>query len=151
MSYSPTTWSTGDTITASAMNKIENGIANAGGSAIVRLSASGFPTQTWVYGYIVWATYDSQNSRWVLTQSTDTFWDGIVGFANDVPTIIPPFFTVLPTSDDVGVFFVPDGGADVSSVTGDITATDLYFSWGSLLSGAYRITGDGSISLAHST
>ena len=31
MSYSPTTWSTGDTITASAMNKIENGIANAGG------------------------------------------------------------------------------------------------------------------------
>ena len=34
MSYSPTTWSTGDTITASAMNKIENGIANAGGALI---------------------------------------------------------------------------------------------------------------------
>lgn len=33
MSYSPTTWSTGDTITASAMNKIENGIANAGGAS----------------------------------------------------------------------------------------------------------------------
>ena len=31
MSYTPTTWTTGDTITASAMNKIENGIANAGG------------------------------------------------------------------------------------------------------------------------
>ena len=31
MSYTPTNWSTGDTITASAMNKIENGIANAGG------------------------------------------------------------------------------------------------------------------------
>ena len=31
MSYTPTTWATGDTITASAMNKIENGIANAGG------------------------------------------------------------------------------------------------------------------------
>ena len=36
MSYTPTNWSTGDTITASAMNKIENGIANAGdGSANV--------------------------------------------------------------------------------------------------------------------
>lgn len=32
MSYTPTTWTTGDTITASAMNKIEQGIANAGGS-----------------------------------------------------------------------------------------------------------------------
>ena len=30
MSYTPTSWSTGDTITAAAMNKIENGIANAG-------------------------------------------------------------------------------------------------------------------------
>lgn len=32
MSYTPTNWNTGDTITASALNKIENGIANAGGS-----------------------------------------------------------------------------------------------------------------------
>lgn len=31
MSYTPTEWKNGDTITASAMNKIENGIANAGG------------------------------------------------------------------------------------------------------------------------
>jgi hypothetical protein len=35
MSYTPTTWTTGDTITASAMNKIENGIANAGNAMIV--------------------------------------------------------------------------------------------------------------------
>ena len=34
MSYTPTNWTTGDTITASAMNKIENGIANAGGALI---------------------------------------------------------------------------------------------------------------------
>lgn len=34
MSYTPTTWATGDTITASAMNKIENGIANAGGGGV---------------------------------------------------------------------------------------------------------------------
>lgn len=31
MSYTPTNWATGDTITASALNKIENGVANAGG------------------------------------------------------------------------------------------------------------------------
>jgi len=41
MSYTPTSWSTGDTITAAAMNKIENGIANAGGGgydAVIRLT-----------------------------------------------------------------------------------------------------------------
>lgn len=37
MAYIPTTWNTGDTITAAAMNKIENGIANAGGVATVKI------------------------------------------------------------------------------------------------------------------
>lgn len=43
MSYTPTSWTTGDTITAAAMNKIENGIANAGGGAwdaVIRLTHS---------------------------------------------------------------------------------------------------------------
>lgn len=43
MSYTPTTWTTGDTITATAMNKIENGIADAGGGgydAVIRLTHS---------------------------------------------------------------------------------------------------------------
>lgn len=35
MSYTPTTWNTGDTITASAMNKIEQGIANGGSGALI--------------------------------------------------------------------------------------------------------------------
>lgn len=41
MSYTPTTWTTGDTISASALNKIENGIADAGGGgwdAVIRLT-----------------------------------------------------------------------------------------------------------------
>lgn len=38
MAYTPTTWQTGDTITATAMNKIENGIANAGSALIVQAS-----------------------------------------------------------------------------------------------------------------
>lgn len=35
MSYTPTTWTTGDTITATKLNKIENGVANAGSAVIV--------------------------------------------------------------------------------------------------------------------
>lgn len=39
MSYTPTTWTTGDTITATAMNKIENGIANSAPyDAVIRLT-----------------------------------------------------------------------------------------------------------------
>ena len=44
MSYTPTTWTTGDTITATKLNKIEQGIANAGGGAswdaVIRLTHS---------------------------------------------------------------------------------------------------------------
>lgn len=42
MSYTPTNWSTGDTITASSMNKIENGIANAS-------SGIGYDAIIWFY------------------------------------------------------------------------------------------------------
>lgn len=35
MAYTPTTWTTGDTITASALNKIEQGIAEGGGGALI--------------------------------------------------------------------------------------------------------------------
>lgn len=41
MSYTPTTWTTGDTITATAMNKIENGIASAGNALIVTMNLDG--------------------------------------------------------------------------------------------------------------
>lgn len=44
MSYTPTTWTTGDTITATKLNKIEQGIADAGGGggwdAIIHLEHS---------------------------------------------------------------------------------------------------------------
>lgn len=38
MSYTPTTWTTGDTITATALNKMEQGIASAGGVLICNSS-----------------------------------------------------------------------------------------------------------------
>ena len=42
MSYTPTTWHGGDVLSAEAMNKIENGIANAGsGALVVQISSNG--------------------------------------------------------------------------------------------------------------
>lgn len=48
MSYTPTTWTTGDTVTATKMNKIENGIANAGGhDAVVSLYHDNNSSHDW--------------------------------------------------------------------------------------------------------
>lgn len=35
MAYTPTTWATGDTVTATKMNKLEQGVANAGSAVII--------------------------------------------------------------------------------------------------------------------
>ena len=65
MSYTPTTWTTGDTITATAMNKIENGIANASDTtwdAVIRLTHadnSGDDTPTNLTPSIVSGTFSA--------------------------------------------------------------------------------------------
>lgn len=40
MSYTPTTWQTGDTITAALLNKMEQGVANAGGGGALLVGQS---------------------------------------------------------------------------------------------------------------
>ena len=35
MAYTPTTWATGDTVTATKLNKLEQGVANAGSALII--------------------------------------------------------------------------------------------------------------------
>ena len=144
MAYSPTTWTTGDTISASALNKIEQGIAGAGsgGTACVRISASGFASGEKIFGYVAYAYLD--NGSWVLASDNTPFKE-IDG--NQAPfdalLVIP-----LPNDENVGVFLV-DSVNDGRSITGDISVvpTTLYFSWGSAYEGsynAYRITGNGS-------
>lgn len=46
MSYTPTTWTTGDTITATKLNKIEQGIADAGGGGYDLVIEYDVPTAT---------------------------------------------------------------------------------------------------------
>ena len=60
MSYTPTQWSTGDTITASSMNKIEQGIANAGGALICNSS------------------YDQISGKYVLDKTVQEIYDALL-------------------------------------------------------------------------
>lgn len=41
MSYTPTNWQTGDTITAPLLNKMEQGIASAGGGGVLMVNITG--------------------------------------------------------------------------------------------------------------
>ena len=141
MAYTPTTWSTGDTITASALNKMENGIANAVGAASIRISASGFGGSTKEFGKIVYAYRD--NNAWVIQNDDNGEWKQIIGFEvpNDRLVVMP-----LPSDDNVGLFFI-DTILDERIITGDIstTTTTLHLSSGSVVLGnAYRVTGNGS-------
>ena len=47
MSYTPTTWVNGDTITAQKLNKMEQGIAEGGGGAFMVTDDAGTLDQTW--------------------------------------------------------------------------------------------------------
>ena len=59
MSYTPTTWTTGDTITASAMNKIENGIASTGSGVLICNSSYSQDVGTYVLDKTVQEIYDA--------------------------------------------------------------------------------------------
>lgn len=41
MSYTPTTWAAGDTVTAAKLNKLEQGVASSGGVLVVELDNDG--------------------------------------------------------------------------------------------------------------
>lgn len=145
MAYTPTTWTTGDTITASAMNKIEDGIANAGGGGIatVRLDAEGFNSNSKTFGYIVNALWDETFSRWMVTNDNENNWQILYGWVrpNDIAT------NVLISSDPLMGVFLLDKMMGDKTITGDIgtNADTLYLSYGSVVVGnAYKINGNGS-------
>ena len=145
MSYTPTNWTTGDTITAAKLNKMEQGIANAGGGefAVVELSATGFNSATHDFGYIVYAY--RKNNTWVTANDVEGNWTRIWGFSQPFDHIIPPQNTFV--SADLCPFLV-SVIADEINTTGGISDTpeNLYLSYGSLVAGdCYRISGSGSI------
>lgn len=154
MSYTPTTWVTGDTITATKLNNMEQGIANAGGTsfAIITLSATGFSSASRTFGHVTYGMY--KNNRWELisddfVNESSTITIPIFGMAAPYQTALPPM--IIPSGDIMYPFFVPFGNSVGIETTGDIddTPTNLHFSWGSVTS-AFKIRGSGSIELVAS-
>lgn len=72
MAYNPTTWGTGDTITASALNKIEQGIVGAE-------SSGGYDAELYIYHSI------STSDDFEITLVSGTFADIADKLDNDIP------------------------------------------------------------------
>ena len=148
MSYTPTNWQTGDTITAEKMNNIESGISNSatGKIAVVNLSAGGFSSSSHVFGYIIWATWDGE--KWMAITDNQDDWLGIYGYVAPYYRTLPPM--AIPEGGTMYPFFRNENanGTNIET-TGDISDTPelLYFSWGSPLTNCYRIAGSGSIQI----
>ena len=68
MSYEPTTWKAGDTVTSAKLNKMEQGIANSGGSFIITTSViSDNPTLDKTWQEIYDAAEAHQDIKLILT------------------------------------------------------------------------------------
>ncbi len=64
MPYTPTTWVTGDTVTPTKLNKIEQGLYDADNNSSSAL--------------VVTVTYDSSNYKWTMDKTAQTIWNACV-------------------------------------------------------------------------
>ena len=139
MAYNPTTWQTGDTITATAMNKIENGIANAGGGGGVpfyEVTTINFPnTQNWV-GSFNWVKKNGNNYEYANAAGSVS--TGLYMTGN---TTVAWFATIpVPTLEDYYLAFSTASNITLQNLQGGIEAvTDSGgYTW-------YIVTGDFSL------
>ena len=141
MAYTPTTWVTGDKVTATKLNKIEQGIANAGGGgtqiAVIKTDASGFSVASRTFASIAYAVYES--GTWKLV-SGDDYRTLIFGYDK------PNYFYLATISDEVRAYII-EIMADSVVTTGGInsTAETLQWDYGSVATGCHRIEGSGTI------
>lgn len=136
MSYTPTTWTTGDTITASAMNKIEQGIASAGN--VMRgmiLAPKDFNSASHMFGAIGY--FKQINNRWEsMGEGMKVYW-----FANQWSSfqVIAP-----PESSGVKVFwavYAPLLNEVALTFAGDINSTPITVYDSSNSYNGYELTG----------
>jgi len=152
MSYTPTTWTNGDTITAAKLNKMEQGIAEGGGggNAVVSLSATaGFDSGSKMWGYVVFATYS--NGHWTLIYDTYSRYNFVEIFGWSAPAYL--YLPPIPIVDDdsYSAFLIQIVGSSINTTGGISSApTTLYYSYGSIVpDNAYRITGSGSVEFVY--
>ena len=74
MSYEPTNWQTGDIVTSTKLNKLEQGVANAGGGGVLVCTQDGTGklNHTWTEIATSWAVLKDQDTYYILTEAAES-------------------------------------------------------------------------------
>ena len=149
MSYTPTTWTTGDTITATKMNKIEQGIAGIGGNPLITFNFDGFASSSYIFNFAI-GELDEEDDVYIAKK--------IIGI-DDVSTLeeiyifapdgeyIYPLQSPVPKADGLALLFIqPSTNYFATTVSGNISQTTVTVNYGTV-SDAYIVTGDCTINI----
>ena len=153
MSYTPTTWNTGDTITASAMNKIEQGIANAGSVATVMINFNDGGIGGSVFCFVGYAKYNNALDGYSIEGNMGEV-GGTVPCARfytpvcltDANDDYKPFIFFPEYINEIGLFTIT-GNISNTKVVGHIKTNSSQ--WESVPYYGFEVQGDGSISVAY--
>lgn len=149
MSYTPTTWTTGDTVTATALNKIENGIASAGSVATVVVDFNNGGITGSVGALVGYAKYLDNYDRYSIESPLQDYYSATPTGRFYIPVPLPA------TTDDYRayIFFgYPIDNMAGYTITGNISTTKIEAfvrsgasSWVSETWYGFEVSGDGEI------
>lgn len=148
MGYTPTTWNTGDTITASALNKIEQGIADGGGGGgnpMIRIKTHGFGSYSHFFSLAICTEDNGQYLAEVLLlpDGSQNTLRNIIFYGGDSDVIVYD----MPVPQNMYLTFIrPNTASFTTTVSGNISQTTVTVNYGSTAD-AYIITGDCEINI----
>ena len=151
MSYTPTSWTTGDTITATKLNKLENGVANAGSVATVCVNFNDGGMTGSVAVFVGYAQYT--NNLYSIESPIFEHYSTVPCARFYIPVPLPP------TGDDFKAYiffnYYTDNLAEYT-VSGNISSTKIEANprsgastWFSETWYGFEVTGDGQIDVAY--
>lgn len=143
MAYTPTTWNTGDTITASALNKMEQGIAEGGGgggdSVFYEVTTTSFPSGNNSMG---WFNYVKKSgSTYSFPSVLASFLGEIVVNGNRTACWFAS--APVPSLENYYLVFLPNSGVTITASSGGIASTPITVNGAT----AYIVTGNFSFTL----
>ena len=136
MAYTPTTWVTGDDVTATKLNKMENGIANAGGGGNIfyEVTTTNFPSTNNGIGWFSYIkktgnTYDFAN---MLSSAGDSI------YVNGNQTAGWYTTGCVPTLENYYLGLSLASGVTLTASTGGLSSTPVTVDGGNM----YLVSGD---------
>lgn len=128
MSYTPTVWANGDTITAAKLNKIEQGIGNIGQTPIVKVNTNNVAATVFVR--FAYGSYNAQEDYYELvkvvnpgaTSAPDGF---AMSFIPDTGNNTYYFNSLPVPTNGLSLLFIENTYASTFSYSGDIGSSDV--------------------------